>query len=232
MKRSPQLKQPFIELLIAALVSVLAKGQVAVVPAAPVAPLAPAWPAALMASAMRPASVAPAALWDLMESAQFVVLADIEAVTDCLLWKGLTPPPVCRGETGHLVAELQIREIWKLDEAWVLSSSKFVEVSFGQGCARPEPPPWGSGDLVVAFLRGAGPVSTWWEWRPVDTGPGLLFPAETDLQGYRTVLGEALRLQSGWPFPQPAPDPWLTLAGAWLRHAGQSGPGSQGARND
>lgn len=224
MKHSPRLKQPFLELLIAALLSVLAKGQIAVVPAAPVAPLAPVAPASLdasMASAMRPASVAPAALWDLMESAQFVVLADIAAVTDCFLWKGLTPPPVCRGETGHLVAELQIREIWKLDEAWVLSSAKFVEVSFGQGCARPEPPPWGSGDLVVAFLRGAGPVSTWWEWRPVETSPGLLFPAEADLQGYRTVLGEALRLQSGWPFPQPAPDPWLRLADAWLRHAAQ-----------
>jgi hypothetical protein len=218
MMRSPRLKQPFLELLIAAFLSVLAKGQIAVVPAAPTAPAAPLAP---VAPARRPASVAPAALWDLMGSAQFVVLADIAAVTDCFLWKGLTPPPVCRGETGHLVAELQIREIWKLDEAWVLSSAKSVEVSFGQGCARPEPPPWGSGDLVVAFLRGAGPVSTWWEWRPVEIGPGLLFPAETDIQGYRTVLGEALRLQSAWPFPQPAPGPWLARAEAWLRHAGQ-----------
>jgi hypothetical protein len=197
----------FLLLLVATTVSALAGARVA-----------------LAGARAEDSSADPATLWNLMAGAQFVVLADVEAVTDCALWKGLIPPPVCRGETDHLVAELQIREIWKLHEAWIESTAKFVEVSFVEGVASPEPPRYEQGDLVVAFLRHAGPVCMSREWETVRIWPGALFPAASEVDGYRSVLVEALRIQSEWPLPRPAPSDWLALA------ASRQGGADQGAR--
>jgi hypothetical protein len=174
---------------------------------------------ALATLANRPAGdpqVKTATLWDLMFSAQLVVLADVEAVTDCALWRGLNPPAVCRGKSDHLVAEMKIREIWKLDERWVRSNAKLVPVRFEEAVASPAPPNYEQGDLVVAFLRQTGPqqqaASVWPEWETVPVWPGALFPAPSEVDGYRAVLVDALRLQSDWLSPRPAPDDWLAFA--------------------
>ena len=197
------------------------------IPAAP-ATEAPVQRLSTAAPVERPSTAAlvePATLWNLMAEASFVVLADVVAVTDCALWKGLDPPRLCRDETGHQVAELQIREIWKLDEAWILSRANLVEVSVEvreyEGVASMESPRYEPGSPVVAFLRHAGPVCTSWEWRTVEVRPGVLHPSPAAVEAYRDVLVEALLLQAGWPFKRPAPDDWRALAASRLAAADQ-----------
>ncbi|HET8948834.1 MAG TPA: hypothetical protein VFQ07_17780 [Candidatus Polarisedimenticolia bacterium] len=175
--------------------------------------------------------VAPVHLWDAMAAASFVVLADVERVTACGLWSASTAPPVCRGDTKQQIAELRLREIWKLDEAWVMSDADLAEVSFLEPVASGQPQGYEPGQQVVAFLRHAGPQCTSWEWKTVDVWPGTLVPGVSEVDGYRDVLLDALRLQSEWPFPRPAPPDWLARAASRLGGAQGAGPGGgQGAR--
>lgn len=155
----------------------------------------------------------PAALWTLLPEARLVVLADVHAVTDCALWKGLPPgfppPPVCRGATDHLVAELDVRESWKLHDPWIRSGEERLDVHFDDIPACPEPPRYDQGDRVIALLRPHGDA-----WVTVGRSFGALHPRTEDVQSWRMLVLEALNLQAEAPVAPQAQSDWVTRAGS------------------
>ena len=143
---------------------------------------------ALTASTPLAYPITPVTLWDLVQEADLVLLADVAEVTEAVETAGTDlrgAPSASRMGGPGSIAHLRIREAWK----GVADGT--VEVAFDPNYICPAPPRYVAGKTVVAFLtRDGDTLST------LALSYGTHYPSPADIPVYRDRVREARDLQA------------------------------------
>jgi hypothetical protein len=126
---------------------------------------------ALAFSVGYPYPISPRTLWELVEEADQIVLADVVEVEEL--------------ESGDSRARLRVREVWLGEELTKLA------VTFEPRMICPAPPRYVADKSVLAFLVRSGD-----EWRTVGLSYGTLYPAADEVSDFRHVVRSAVSVQS------------------------------------
>lgn len=134
--------------------------------------------------------IRPVPLWDLVDRADRIVLAqvmeEIEVPAPDVQLEG-APSATFLGGPGSL-ARLGVRETWKG------AAEDEVRVIYAGNLICPAPPRYETGRTVLAFLR-----QTEDGWRTVGLSYGTLYPAAGEVDDFREMVKEAIRLQGTPP---------------------------------
>jgi hypothetical protein len=141
----------------------------------------------------RPSSVP---LWELVEEAQLVVLADVAGIEEDAF-----PAPGDPDPFENDVATLRVRETWKGAPVDALP------VRFSRRTTCPPPARYEPGALVLAFLqrRGNG-------WATVGLSSGTIHPTAGSLNDLRVMVLDAIALLGNPPVPSEARLEWHVRA--------------------
>jgi hypothetical protein len=122
-------------------------------------------------------------LWELVEDAELIVLADVRGVR-----RKEAPPTagLLRLMEEDATAELAIVEVWKGD------ASGLVAVPFSLDMICPAPPRYVVGKRVLAFLK-----EQTGQWTTVERSDGTLYPDDDEtVDAFRGLVARARRIQS------------------------------------
>lgn len=136
--------------------------------------------------------ISPVHLWQLIDEADVVVLADVESVA--LGGQGergnMRDAPsattVRTTELGPSIARLRVRDTWKG------AAPSSIEVPFNSGMICPAPPRFVARDTVVVFLAHAGEA-----WSVIALSYGVRRVAPADIAPTRERIREAVALHAG-----------------------------------
>ena len=123
-----------------------------------------------------------APLWDLVDAADLVVVADVERVSPTGPAEGagsLDMPPFT-----DMAARLSIRETWKGD------APASLVVPFNDFATWPAPPAYAEGSRIIALLRRSGG-----EWTTVGMSAGVIAATPATLEDLRQQVAQAVSLQ-------------------------------------
>lgn len=121
--------------------------------------------------------IPPVPLWELLEKAELVVLARVDAVEDL---------PERDEEWNTQLARLSVVETFKG------SPAKQLEVPFPGNMICPAPPDYVPGQKVLTFLALSQEDGTLYT---VGLSYGTLYPKEEDLKDFRSAITSAVRIQ-------------------------------------
>lgn len=133
-------------------------------------------------------------IWELTESAEVVVLADVERTEP--------KPP---GAPGHDpdIAHLSVRQVFKG------SPPKTLAVEYRSGWSCPPPPLYLPGRQVLAFLRKGEQY-----YHTYASHYGTIYPEAGELDDFRELVQGAAALQANPPISHAARTAWLVRAAA------------------
>lgn len=157
----------------------------------------------LLASSVLAYPIRPVPLWELVERAERIVLAEVidevEARRPPIDLEGAPSVTMVRGP-GSLVL-LSVHETWKG------ATEEELQVTYSPGLICPAPPRYEVGRTVVAFLKRG--EAGWWT---VGLSYGTLYPAIEEVRDYRELVKEAVRLQSAITVTEAGSLDWLVDA--------------------
>lgn len=148
-------------------------------------------------TASRAYPIPPQTLWDLTSEADVVVLAHVDK-TD--------PPPSGDPDSSFQngrIAYLSVQEAFKGKPEAALS------VAYDEGIRCPLPPSYLQGEQVVAFL-----VKSKGHYQTVAMRQGTHYLKQNEINDYRSVIQEAVALQTTQPVAQDAKISWMVHAAA------------------
>ncbi|GMU00141.1 hypothetical protein KH5H1_42600 [Corallococcus caeni] len=124
--------------------------------------------------------IAPWTLWELTETAELVVWADVEKVMDLLPPKSPEEKRERDRWDDSEVAYLRVREVWRGQAR----PDEQLKVYFNGSYLCPAPPHYEPGQAVIAFLKREGGL-----WRTVALSYGTRYPESDDeLAAYRRAV--------------------------------------------
>jgi hypothetical protein len=122
-------------------------------------------------------------LWNLAESADLIVLADVIEVSPDRAASGASCTRMPEGTDR--VAHLWVLETWKGEPATL------VDVPFNEFLKWPAPPSYTAGDVVVAFLKRTGR-----EWTTVGMSSGVRRLRVDEIAAMRSRIRETVARQA------------------------------------
>jgi len=135
--------------------------------------------------------ISPVPLWDLVQKSDLVVLADVVKVNEDDVITDPSPEDANAIE-AYLnqdgVADLHVIEAWKYEPGAT------VRVRFPRFLICPAPPKYVEGRVVLAFL-----IKGEKGWETTGLSYGTLYPAQTDIDDFRSLVTEAVALQDNPP---------------------------------